>query len=150
MMNRRAFVTGLGAVLAAPRGVLAQQAGKLWRIGFLGVGLPNQNDDLVQALREGLRDAGFVEGRNLLIEFRWAEQRYERLPDLAVELIRLGVDVIFAPGDPPAHAAKQATTKVPIVFTGATDPVANGFVASLSRPGGNMTGLVFSLHRSLN
>ena len=103
-----------------------------------------QNDDLVEALREGLRDAGFVEGRNLLIEFRWAEQRYERLPDLAVELIRLGVDVIFAPGDPPAHAAKQATTNVPIVFTGATDPVANGFVASLSRPGGNMTGLTLA------
>jgi putative ABC transport system substrate-binding protein len=143
-MNRRAFVTGLGAALAAPLGAEAQQAAKLWRIGFLGAGRPHENDDLVEALREGLRDAGFFEGRNLFIEFRWAEQRYERLPELAVELIRLGADVIFAPGDPPAQGAKQATTKVPIVFTGATDPVANGFVASLSRPGGNMTGLTLA------
>jgi putative ABC transport system substrate-binding protein len=144
LMNRRAFVTGLGAVLAAPRAAGAQQAGKVWRIGWLAAGRRNENDDLVEALREGLRDAGFVEGRNLLVEFRWAEERYGRLPDLAVELIRLGADVIFAPGDPQAHGAKQATTNIPIVFTGATDPVANGFVASLSRPGGNMTGLTLS------
>ena len=112
-MERRTFITGMAMLAAAPLAAEAQQTGKLWRIGFLGVGLPNQNDDLVEALREGLRDAGFIEGRNLLLEFRWAEERYERLPDLAVELIRLGVDVIFAPGDPPAHAAKQATTNVP-------------------------------------
>ena len=142
-MHRRAFVSRLGAALTAPSSAQAQQAGKMWRIGWLAAGASSQ-DELVEALREGLRDIGYVEGRNLLIEFRWAEERYERLPALAVELVQLGVDVIFAPGDPQAHAAKQATTNVPIVFTGATDPVGNGFVATLSRPGRNMTGLTLA------
>src|SRR5262245_34919987 len=143
-VTRRAFIVSGAALLATPQLTQAQQPQKVWRVGYLGAGPPNQADDLVEALREGLRDTGYVEGRNLLIELRWAEQRYERLPELATELIRLGVDVIFAGGDPPAHAAKQATSTVPIVFTGATDPVGNGFVASLSHPGGNMTGLTLA------
>jgi len=144
-MTRRAFIVSGAALLATPQLTQAQQPRKVWRVGFLGAGSPNLADDtLVEALREGLRDTGYVEGRNLLIELRWAEQRYERLPELATELIRLGVDVIFASGEPPTYAAKQATSTVPIVFTGATDPVGTGFVASLSHPGGNMTGLTLA------
>ena len=150
-MNRRAFVTGLGAALA-PLGVEAQRpggstqrpGGKLPRVGYLAAGPALGRFGtpyLTEAFREGLRESGYVEGQSVTIEFKFAEQRYERLPELAAELVRLGVDVIFAPGDLPADSAKQATQTIPIVFTGATDPVASQFVVSLSRPGGNMTGL---------
>ena len=153
-MDRRAFISVLtGGLLVTPLAARAQQpsgraqqpGGRLPRVGWLGAG-PGRTgvEHLTEALRDGLREIGYVEGHNVTIEYRFAEQRYERLPDLAAELVRLGVDVIFAPGDLQATGAKQATQTIPIVFTGATDPVASQFVISLSRPGGNMTGLTQS------
>jgi putative tryptophan/tyrosine transport system substrate-binding protein len=140
-MNRRAFVTGLGALLAAPLGADAQQAAKVARIGWLALNLaaaPHVPD----AFRQGLRDLGYVEGRNVVIEYRDAEGKPERLPALAAELVALKVDVIVAPGTPQALAAKQATSTLPIFFaSAASDPVTSGLVTSLARPGGNVTGL---------
>jgi putative tryptophan/tyrosine transport system substrate-binding protein len=133
-MNRRTFVIGLGAVLAAaPFAVEGQQAGKVPRIGVLGA--------LFDALRQGLREFGYVEGRNIAIEWRDAQGRQERYPEAAVELVRLKVDVIVAIGTPATLAAKNATSKIPIVMTLVADPVGAGLVASLARPGGNITGL---------
>jgi len=129
---------GLGAPLAA----FAQQKGKVWRIGFLGAnsasgfGIAGR----VDALRAGLRELGYVEGRNLVIEFRWADDKYERLPELAAELVRLKVDVIVTHGNG-TRAAMSATTTIPIVMALSGDPVALGLVASLARPGGNVTGM---------
>jgi putative ABC transport system substrate-binding protein len=148
-VNRRAFVAGLGAVLAAPLAAEAQRldgstqrpGGKHPRVGYLATGLLRPY--LIEAFREGLRESGYVEGQSVTIEFKVAE-RYERLPDLAAELVRLGVDVIFAPNELSADSAKQATQTIPIVFTGASDPVASQFVVSLARPGGNMTGLTLT------
>jgi putative ABC transport system substrate-binding protein len=126
------------AVFAAPLAAPAQQpAGKTARIGFLG-DVPSFLDE---AFRQGLRELGYVEGQNIAIEHRAAEWKYERLPGLAAELVRLKVDVIVAASPPATEAAKQATRTIPIVFTVAGDPVAEGFVASLARPGGNLTGL---------
>jgi putative tryptophan/tyrosine transport system substrate-binding protein len=155
MMNRRAFVTGLGAALAAPLASEAQSArssegragGKLPRVGYLGSGHPTDRSDprfsyIFDAFAGGLRERGYVEGQTVAIEWRWAEERYERLPDLARDLVRLGVDVIFATADHTAAAARQATQTIPIVFNSASDPVASGFGVSLSHPGGNMTGLM--------
>jgi len=153
-MDRRAFVTGLGAVLATPlaaetqpvRGAASQPGGKLPQVGYVGSGHPSDRSDprfsyLAEAFAAGLRELGYVEGQTVAIEWRWAEERYERLPDLARELVRLGVDVIFATTDNAATAARQATRTIPIVFTAAADPVASRFAVSLSHPGGNMTGL---------
>jgi len=111
------------------------------RVGLLASGPAPGVPSLNEAFREGLRELGYVEGQNLTIEWRWAEHRYERLPELAADLVRLGVDAIFTPSDQAAVAAKQATRAIPIVFSGSADPVASQFVVSLSRPGGNMTGL---------
>ena len=119
----------------------AQQAGKVWRIGFLSARSQSFESTRIEAFRQGLRELGYVEGKNMAIEERWAEGKLERLPDLAAELVRLKVDVILAGGAPGARAAKQATTTIPIIFTAAGDPVATGLVASLARPGGNVTGL---------
>jgi len=140
-MNRRAFVIGLGAVLAAPRAAKAQQAAKVPRIGFLSLNAaPNLH--LHEAFRQGLRNLGYVDGRNVVIEYRDAAGILERLPALAAELIALKVDVIVTGGaTPPALAAKQATRTLPIVFSSDPDPVADGLVTSLTRPGGNITGL---------
>src|SRR5215813_3364781 len=140
-MNRRAFVTGLGAVLAAARGAGAQQVTNVPRIGFLSLNVaPNLH--LHEAFRQGLRDLGYVEGRNVVIERRDAAGKLERPPALAAELIALKVDVIVTGGaTPPALAAKQATSTLPIVFSSDPDPVTNGLVTSLTRPGGNITGL---------
>jgi putative ABC transport system substrate-binding protein len=114
--------------------------GKVPRIGFLDAYSPNRPG--IDAFREGLRKLGYIEGQNLVIEWRWAEGSLERLPVLAAELVRLKVDVIVAsPGTPPTVAAKNATTTIPIVFTTVGDPVAQGLVAGLARPGGNLTGL---------
>src|SRR3984893_13404553 len=148
-MNRRAFLPGLsGSLLAAPLAAEAQQAGKVARIGFLALNLA-ANPHLLEAFRQGLRDLGYVEGRNLVIEIRSAEGKLERLPALAAELVALKVDVIFAGGGTlPALAAKQATRTLPIVFADAADPVTSGLVTSLARPGGNVTG-VFSLFAEL-
>ena len=140
-MDRRTFVAGTGAVfIAAPLPAEAQQAAKAPRIGWLAANLA-PNPHLIEAFRQGLRDLGYVEGRNVVIEHRSAEGKLERLPALAGELVALKVDVIVAAAILPALAAKQATKTIPIVFTSATDPVTDGLVTSLARPGGNATGL---------
>jgi putative ABC transport system substrate-binding protein len=126
--------------LYSPLAAEAQQAGKITRIGYL-VGNLVAGPHLPAAFREGLRDLGYVEGRNFVIEIRDAEGKLERLPALAAELVALKVDVIMAGSTPHALAAKQATTTIPIVFAAADDPVGSGLVTSLARPGGNVTGL---------
>jgi putative ABC transport system substrate-binding protein len=141
MIDRRAFLAGAGAVLAAPLAAEAQQAAKITRIGWLGEN-PAANPHLREAFLQGLRDLGYVEGRNVVIEYRNAEGKLERFPALAAELIALKVDVIFAAGATrSALAAKEATRTVPIVFAAVADPVGSGLVTSLARPGGNVTGL---------
>jgi putative tryptophan/tyrosine transport system substrate-binding protein len=140
-MDRRTFLAGTSAVLlAAPLAVEAQQAAKIARIGYLGTNL-TATPQLPEAFRQGLRDLGYVEGRNLVIEYRFVEGKFDRFPALAAELVALKVDVIVAANTPAALAAKQATKTIPIVFAAASDPVASGFVTSLARPGGNVTGL---------
>ncbi|HET7876457.1 MAG TPA: ABC transporter substrate-binding protein [Methylomirabilota bacterium] len=129
------------ALLAAPLATQAQQTGKLYRIGFLGNSTAALEANLVGPFREGLRDLGYVEGRNILIEYRWAEGKYERFPALIGELIARKVDVIVTAGTPATLAVKKATTSVPLVMVAVGDPVATGIVASLSQPGGNITGL---------
>jgi putative ABC transport system substrate-binding protein len=138
---RLAFtITLLLGGLFSPVAAEAQQAAKVARIGYLVLDLAAA-PHLTEAFRQGLRDLGYVEGRNLVIEYRSAEGKLERLPALAAELVALKVDVIVAGGEPHALAAKQATRTIPIVFTSATDPVTDGLVTSLARPGGNVTGL---------
>jgi putative ABC transport system substrate-binding protein len=140
-MNRRSFVGTLGlGFLVAPFVAEAQQAAKVARIGYLAGNLA-ANPPQHEAFRQGLRDLGNVEGRNVVIEYRYAEGRFERLPALAAELVGLKVDVIVTSDTPAALAAKQATRTVPIVFSFAVDPVTSGLVTSLARPGGNVTGL---------
>ena len=122
-------------------GVVAQaQQAKVVRIGFLGPTSAASNAGRMEALRAGLRDLGYLEGKNLVIESRWAEGKFDRLPELAAELVRLNVDVILTTGTPGIRAAKNATTTIPIVMVTSGDPVGFGFVASLARPGGNITG----------
>lgn len=131
------------ALLAAPLGVEAQQAGKMPRIGMLlpGAAPPGQPSTLLDAFRGGLRDLGYVEGQNVVIEYRWSEGRDERFSDLAADLVRLNVAVIVTAGYPAVRAAKAATSTIPIVMAFAPDPVGIGVVASLARPGANVTGL---------
>ena len=133
-------VLALG-VLSAPPSSGAQQPGKLPRVGFLGATTSAATIHLVEAFRQGLRALGYVEGQNIAIEYRFAEGRLDRLPDLASELVRLKVDVIVATVAPVAVAAKNATGAIPIVMVAVADPVGLGLVASLARPGGNITGL---------
>jgi len=142
MITRRAFLGTLaGGLVAAPLAAEAQQAAKVARIGLLPVNSAT-NPHVSEAFRLGLRDLGYVEGRNVVIEYRDAEGKLERLPALAAELVALKVDVIVAAASAvPARAAKQATRTLPIVFIGAGDPVTTGLVTSLARPGGNLTGL---------
>jgi len=141
MISRRGFIgTVAGGLLAAPLAAEAQQAAKIARIGYLAANLA-ANPHLREAFRQGLHDLGYIEGRNVAIEYRDAEGKYDRLPALAAELVALKVDVILAGGTPQALAAKQATRTLPIVFLGVTDPVTSGLVTSLARPGGNATGL---------
>jgi putative tryptophan/tyrosine transport system substrate-binding protein len=141
-MERRTFMAMLtGGLLAVPLAAEAQPAAKGPRIGFLAFNLA-ASPVPVEAFRQGLRDLGYVEGRNLVIEYRDAEGKLQRLPALAAELVALNVDVIFAEGGTrSALAAKQATRTLPIVFAAVGDPVASGVVTSLARPGGNVTGL---------
>jgi len=119
----------------------AQQPEKVPRIGFLSASSTSAQNALLEAFRQALRDLGYVVGQNVALEIRAAEGNYDRLPDLAAELVRLKVDVIFAASAPAIKAAKQATGTIPIVFETLSDPVADGFVANLARPGGNLTGL---------
>jgi putative ABC transport system substrate-binding protein len=141
MMRRREFITLLGGAAAAwPLGAHAQQPMPI--IGFLSSRSPGESEGVVAAFRKGLQEAGFAEGQNLAIAFRWAEGRYERLPGLAAELTALRVALIFAAGGPPsALAAKAASTTIPIVFSAVGDPVEIGLVRSLNEPGGNITGI---------
>ena len=141
--TRRRLVLALGAgALAAPLASFAQQKpAKVARIGFLDAASASANANRVEALRAGMRDLGYVEGKNIVIEYRWADGNYDRLPGLAAELVQLKVAVIVAAGTPAIQAAQPATTTIPIVMAATPDPVGAGFVASLSRPGGNITGL---------
>jgi putative ABC transport system substrate-binding protein len=138
----RRIVAALAALvlLAGPPGAAAQTAGKVHRIGFLWDG-PDVFPDAIEAFRRGLRDLGYVEGRNLTIEYRWAHGKPELMRELAEELVRLKVDVIVAPSSVYTGAAKQATTAIPVVFVSHADPLRSGHVATLARPGGNVTGL---------
>ena len=140
MMKRREFITLLGGAATWPLAARAQQA-KLPMIGFLGESTPSGQREWVAAFVGRLRELGWIEGTNVVIEYRWAEGRNERFAAMVAELIRLKVDVIVTQGTPAVLAAKQATFVVPIVFAIAGNPVVNGLVASLARPGGNATGL---------
>jgi putative tryptophan/tyrosine transport system substrate-binding protein len=141
-MRRREFITLLGSTAAAwPLAARAQQPGKLPTIGFLGATTPAEGGRLLAAFVQRLRELGWVDGRNVAFEIRWGEGRSERFAEIAAEFVRLKVDVILTHNTPPVLAAKQATSSVPIVFATAGDPVGTGVVASLARPGGNVTGL---------
>jgi ABC-type uncharacterized transport system substrate-binding protein len=140
-IRRREFITLVGGAAAAwPLVARAQQPGKRPTIGFLGAH-PSIESQRVAAFVQRLRELGWIDGRNLAIEYRWAEGRNERYAENAAEFVRLKVDVIVTVATPPTLAAKQATAVIPIVFAAASDPVGTGLVASLARPGGNVTGL---------
>ena len=143
-MHRRTFLCGLTlGALAAPLAADAQQTGKVPRIGFLSLTSPSDRPFLLDAFRQRLRELGWVEGQNIVIDYRYAEDRVDRLPDLAAELVRLKVDLIIASaGTQVATAAKNATETIPIpiVMIFVRDPVGAGLIASLARPGGNVTG----------
>ena len=141
-MRRREFITLLGGAAATwPLAARAQQAGKLPTIGFLGAATPSVASQWVTAFVKRLRELGWIEGRTVAIEYRWAEGRSERFAEIAAEFVRLKVDVIVTWAAAPVIAAKHATVVIPIVFAAQTDPVDTGLVASLARPGGNVTGL---------
>jgi ABC-type uncharacterized transport system substrate-binding protein len=140
-MRRRAFITFLGSAAAWPLAAGAQQAGKLPTIGFLGGGTAASQRTWAAAFVQRLRELGWAEGRTVAVEYRWGEGRTERYAEIATEFVRLKVDVVLAAGTEAAVAAKQATSVIPIVFSTAGDPVGSGLVASLARPGGNVTGL---------
>ena len=139
MNNRRRLVIALGACNCAPMVALAQK--KMPRVGVLSPGTQEATAHLHEALKQGLREHGFVEGQNVTIERRFAEGKVERLSELAAELVRAKVDVIVVGTDAGIAAVKQETQTIPIVMAGGTDPVGTGFIASLARPGGNVTGL---------
>jgi putative tryptophan/tyrosine transport system substrate-binding protein len=144
-MRRRDFITLLGGTAAAwPLEARTQQLGKIFRIGYLGASSPSLERPFVDALLQTLRERGRVEGKDIVMEYRWAEGRDDRLPNLASDLVRTKPDVIVTTGTPGTLAAKQATNTIPIVFASSGNPINAGLVASLERPGGNVTGFTIS------
>src|SRR5258707_718357 len=148
-MKPRELITLLGGAAAPailwPLAARAQPTGKVARIGFLGSATAVGSAKSVEALRTGLRDLGYVEGKNIVIQFQWAEGRYERLPAMLAELVRRNVDVLVVHGTPGTRAAKQATTTIPIVVAIVGDALASGIVTSLARPEANLTGSTYFL-----
>jgi ABC-type uncharacterized transport system substrate-binding protein len=140
-MKRREFITLIGGAAAAPLAARAQQTAKLPVVGFLGANTPATQKPSTEAFVQRLRELGWTEGRNLIIEYRWAEGRFERSAGLLADLVRMHVNIIFTHATQNVVAAKQATSVIPIVFAAAGDPVGNHLVASLAHPGGNVTGL---------
>ena len=138
-MKRREFLAFLAVVAALPLEASAQS--KIPRIGFMGNSTAALEANLLDAFREGLRELGYEEGRNIVIEYRWADGKYEQFPMLVAELIAAKVDAIVTAGTPAALAVKRATTTVPLVMVAVGDPIGTGLVPSLARPGGNLTGL---------
>jgi putative ABC transport system substrate-binding protein len=142
VINRRAFIGSLaGGLLTAPLAAQGQQAGKVYRIGVLVGGSRPDSVQVREAFRQGLLDLGYVEGRNVIIEYRFADGRLDRFPQFATELVRVKVDVIFAPGTAAAQASMKSTATIPIVIATAGNPVGDRLIGSLARPGGNVTGL---------
>jgi ABC-type uncharacterized transport system substrate-binding protein len=149
-VNRRELIALLGGAAVWPLGARAQQGARIPRIGYVsGTGNPSDPGPYVEALRQGLRDLGYVEGRNVLIEYRGADGKEDRVPAIVTELVELNVDVLVLPTPSAIRAARQATSAVPIVIVTGVDPVATGLVRSLARPGGNITGL-FTLTQDLS
>jgi putative ABC transport system substrate-binding protein len=148
-MKRRAFLSVMaGGLLAAPLAAEAQRARKVYRIGFLW-DTPAVWPHALEAFRQGLRDLGWVEGQNIVIEYRWTEGRFDRLPSLVEELVRLKVDLIVAPTSIYTGAAKRATSTIPIVFASHADPIGSGHVTSLAHPGTNATGLTIVMSETM-
>jgi putative ABC transport system substrate-binding protein len=143
-MRRREFITLLGGAATWPLSARAQQpAAKIFRIGYLGLTTADSLPKRPEAFRAGLRDLGYQEGRDFVIEYRWADNNYDRLPTLLADLVRLNVDVIVTHGTPGSLAAKKATTKIPVVFAVVGDALGSGIVSSLARPEANMTGSTY-------
>jgi ABC-type uncharacterized transport system substrate-binding protein len=140
-MDRRVFLGSLAGLIAAPLAAEAQQAAKVYRIGVLFASTPAATSHLLDGLRQGLREHGYVEVQHIILERRYGQVGAERMSDLAAEMVRIKVDAIVAATDPATAAVKQQTQTIPIVMANSTDPVGTGFVASLARPGGNVTGL---------
>jgi putative ABC transport system substrate-binding protein len=140
-MGRREFLIGLGAALASPLRARAQLPRTMYRVGFLGNTTAALEANILEPFRQGLRDLGYEEGRNITIEYRWAEGNYERLPGLIAELVALNLDVMVTAGTPAALAVKKAAISVPLVVAAFGDPVGTGVVPSLAHPAGNITGL---------
>ena len=131
-----------GSLLAVPLGAEGQQAGKVWRVGYFGLNSAPEIQGLLEQFRAGLRERGWKEGENLVIEYRWAEGKIGRVPTLAEDIVRAGVDVIVTPTEPTILPVSQVTATIPIVMVGAADPVGSRLIRSLAHPGGNVTGLV--------
>jgi putative tryptophan/tyrosine transport system substrate-binding protein len=141
-VKRREFILLLGGAAAArPLAVRAQQSGKIPRVGFMGNSTAALEANLIRPFRDGLRELGYQEGRDIVIDYRWAEGKYERFPTLVAELLGVPADVIVTAGTPATLAVKKATSRVPLVMIAVGDPVGTGIVPSLARPGGNITGL---------
>jgi putative ABC transport system substrate-binding protein len=139
-MRRREFVTLIGAAATWPLALRAQPAGKVWRVGFLGTNSHESNSNQYTGFLQGMRALGYVEGKDIVVEFGFADGDYERLPALAADLVRLKVDALLAGPTPAVRALQQATSTIPIVGVAMTNPVGNGLIASLAHPGGNTTG----------